>query len=77
MDFEKKIKRLEEIVEQMEKGEMTLETSLQLFEEGVRISKECHGQLSEAEQRVKVLLSVDSKGQAVTRDLDASELKET
>lgn len=68
MDFEKKLNRLEEIVENMESGKLALEDSLKLFEEGVKLSRECHVQLNEAEQRVKLLLSVDEAGQAVTKD---------
>ncbi|MCM2281017.1 MAG: exodeoxyribonuclease VII small subunit [Bdellovibrionaceae bacterium] len=68
MDFEKKLNRLEEIVAKMESGELALEESLKLFEEGVRLSRECNGQLTEAEQKVKLLLGVGADGQAVTRD---------
>jgi exodeoxyribonuclease VII small subunit len=70
MDFEKKLSRLEEIVEKMESGEMPLEESLKLFEEGVRLSRECNVQLADAEQKVKLLLSVDDQGEAVTEDFD-------
>lgn len=73
MDFEKKLGRLEEIVEKMETGELSLEESLKLFEEGVKLSRECNVQLSDAEQKVKLLLGVDAEGQAVTRDFIASE----
>ncbi len=62
MDFEKKLGRLEDIVEKMETGELTLEDSLKLFEEGVKLSRECNTQLSEAEQKVKLLLGVDGDG---------------
>ena len=73
MDFEKRLNRLEEIVEKMETGELSLEDSLKLFEEGVKLSRECNVQLSEAEQKVKILLGVDENGQAMTRDFSASE----
>lgn len=68
MDFEKKLVRLEEIVRAMEGGEVPLEESLKLFEEGVRLSRECHAQLASAEQKVKVLLAMDDEGEAKTRD---------
>lgn len=71
MDFEKKLNRLEEIVSKMESGEMSLDESLKSFEEGVNLSRECQKQLSEAEQKVKILVSVDDKGQAVTKEFDA------
>jgi exodeoxyribonuclease VII small subunit len=68
MDFEKKLGRLEDIVEKMETGELTLEDSLKLFEEGVKLSRECNVQLNEAEQKVKLLLGVDADGNAIERD---------
>ncbi len=60
MAFEKKLKRLEEIVEKMEEGEISLDDSLKLFEEGVKLSRECGKELTEAEQKVKILLSTDN-----------------
>ena len=68
MDFEKRLGRLEEIVEKMETGELALEDSLKLFEEGVKLSRECNTQLTEAEQKVKLLLGIDADGQPVTSD---------
>lgn len=68
MDFEKKLGRLEEIVEKMETGELTLEDSLKLFEEGVKLTRECGSQLTEAEQKVKLLLGIDDDGNPVTSD---------
>ena len=73
MDFEKKLSRLEEIVQKMEKGELALEESLKLFEEGVKLSRECHQRLNEAEAKVKMLVSIDDKGQATTQDFIAEE----
>lgn len=68
MDFEKKLNRLEEIVHKMEKGDLALDESLKLFEEGVKLSRECHQRLNEAESKVKLLVTVDNNGQAVTKD---------
>ena len=73
MDFEKKLGRLEEIVSKMEAGELTLEDSLKLFEEGVKLSRECNTQLTEAEQKVKLLLAVDNQGKATTEDFQLKE----
>lgn len=64
MDFEKKLSRLEEIVNKMEKGELALDESLKLFEEGVKLSRECHQKLNDAESKVKLLVSMDQNGQA-------------
>ena len=55
-EFEQALGRLEEIVEQLEKGDLALEKSLQLFEEGVRISRFCGSKLDEAERKVEILL---------------------
>lgn len=68
MDFEKKLSRLEEIVQKMESGDLSLEESLKLFEEGIKHSRECHEQLTKAEEKVKLLLKVDANGKAVTED---------
>lgn len=73
MDFEKKLNRLEEIVQKMEKGELSLDDSLKLFEEGVKLSRDCHGQLTKAEAQVKKLISVDDQGKAVTENFSAEE----
>ena len=71
MDFEKKLGRLEQIVTDMEEGELSLENSLKVFEEGVKLSRECHKQLAEAEQKVKVLIDVDDAGQVKEKDFEA------
>jgi exodeoxyribonuclease VII small subunit len=54
--FEEAIKRLEEIVGQLEKGEVPLDKTLSLFEEGVRLSRFCREKLDEAEKRIDILL---------------------
>ena len=72
MEFEKKLKRLEDIVEKMESGDLSLDDSMKLFEEGVKMSRECQSQLTVAEEKVKLLLSIDADGKAVTRDFDSA-----
>lgn len=62
MEFEKKLNRLEEIVNFMEGGKLPLEESLRLFEEGIKLSRLCQTQLNEAEQKVNVLVGLDSNG---------------
>jgi exodeoxyribonuclease VII small subunit len=73
MDFEKKLGRLEEIVHKMEKGELALEESLKLFEEGVKLSRECHTQLNEAEVKVKKLVGFDAQGKPLTENFEAAD----
>lgn len=66
--FESALKQLEEIVQKLEKGELTLEESLKLYEDGIRLSRLCHGKLDEAEGRIEQLLK-DARGEPA---LDAS-----
>ncbi len=70
MDFEKKIEKLESIVDQMEKGDLSLEKALSSFEEGVKLSKECSEELENAEQKVKMLIGLDKNGDAVTQNFE-------
>jgi exodeoxyribonuclease VII small subunit len=60
--FEQALEALEKIVERLEKGELTLEESLTLYEEGIRLSRLCHGKLEEAEGKIEMLLK-DAKGE--------------
>jgi exodeoxyribonuclease VII small subunit len=54
--FEDAITRLEEIVNGLEKGDLSLDKSLKMFEEGVRLSKSCLKMLDEAQQKVEILV---------------------
>ena len=60
--FEESIKELEEIVEKLEKGEATLDESLEYFEKGIKLSKSCQKMLDEAEKKVSVLVA-DANGE--------------
>jgi exodeoxyribonuclease VII small subunit len=64
--FEVAIKRLTEIVQVLERGEIPLEESLRLFEEGVKLSRVSQQKLDSAEKRVEQLLAVDDQGRART-----------
>lgn len=55
-DFEQSIKRLEAIVAQMEGGDVSLEDSLKLFEEGTKLADHCKQQLADAEGRIEILI---------------------
>ena len=59
-DFETALKRLEEIVRKLEGGELSLDNALELFEEGIRLSRFCNMTLDQAERRVEILLKNDS-----------------
>jgi exodeoxyribonuclease VII small subunit len=54
-DFEGAIAELESIVKKLEEGDLPLETSLQLYERGVQLSRFCHAQLEQAEKRIEIL----------------------
>ena len=58
-NFEQALGELEALVAAMESGEMTLEESLQAFETGVRLTRECQQTLQQAEQKVRLLLAED------------------
>ena len=62
--FEDCLQQLEKIVEQLEKGDLPLEKSLQLFEEGVRLSNSCRQELEAAEGKVEILMKQGGKLQA-------------
>ncbi len=64
-DFESALHELESIVERMEKGELTLEESLQQFERGVLLTRTCQQSLQDAEQKVQILLKKDGRSAPV------------
>jgi exodeoxyribonuclease VII small subunit len=54
--FEQSLTKLEDIVAQLERGDLSLEDSVKLFEDGTRLSTECRKQLEEAEGKVELLV---------------------
>jgi len=70
--FEASLERLHAIVERLEGGDLDLEESLRLFEEGVRLSRTSQARLNAAEKRVEELLAIDDNDNPVVRELDAS-----
>jgi exodeoxyribonuclease VII small subunit len=67
--FEASLEALEQIVHQLESGDLPLEKSLELFEQGIRLSRECQERLSQAERRIEVLLR-DNQGRTVVAAFD-------
>lgn len=67
--FEASMKRLGEIVSALEGGELSLEDSLRLFEEGVALSRGAQTRLDGVERRIEELLAVDEQGNARTQPL--------
>ncbi|HUP59098.1 MAG TPA: exodeoxyribonuclease VII small subunit [Thermoanaerobaculia bacterium] len=74
-EFEKAFQQLEKIVQRLESEELPLDESLQLFEEGIRLSRFCHQRLEEVEKKIETILA-DAKGQPVTEPFEAEEMLE-
>ena len=72
--FEQSLKELEKIVSQLEDGDLPLEKSLELFEAGVKLSRECRERLTQAERRIEILTK-DSEGVLQAVDLDTETLR--
>ena len=77
--FEAALQRLEQIVQQLEKGDLPLEQSRVLYEEGIRLSRLCHAKLEEAEGRIETLMKdargdlvLDKGGKAQTKPFEPS-----
>jgi exodeoxyribonuclease VII small subunit len=68
--FEASLERLTKIVERLENGDLGLEESLTLFEEGIRLAKTAQQRLDAAEKRVEELIAADQDGNPVSRELD-------
>jgi exodeoxyribonuclease VII small subunit len=68
-ELEKAMGELEDVVEQLETGELSLDKALKQFEKGVKLSRECQRALTEAEQKVKILMDSELK------DVDPESLK--
>ena len=67
--FEESIERLEVIVKLLESGEATLDDSIKLYSEGVKLVGECNKKLDETERKIK-LLTVDSDGEIKETDFN-------
>ncbi len=70
LSFEASAERLTAIVKELEGGELSLEESLRLFEEGVRVAREAQARLDAAEQRVDELLGTHADGELRTRPFE-------
>lgn len=74
VSFEESLARLEEIVRELEDGQLGLSESLSRYEEGVRHLKQCHAALSAAEQKIQLLTAIDKDGTATTQPFEAETL---
>ena len=71
--FEASLEALEQIVRQLENGDLPLEKSLELFEQGIKLSRQCQERLSQAERRIEVLLR-DNQGRPVVSAFEDSKV---
>ena len=69
--FEASLDKLEKLVEKMEDGDLTLEESLKIFEEGVKLTRECQQALADAEQKVKLL--IEESGEITSTDFEVDD----
>ena len=72
--FEKSLADLEKIVAKLEDGDLPLEESLELFEKGIKLSRECRSRLTNAERRIEVLMK-DSNGDLATEEFSPESLR--
>ena len=73
--FETSLKELEKIVRRLEEGDLPLEDSLKLFEDGVKLSRECQERLNQAERRIEILLK-DENGDPKLEIIKSEDLRE-
>ena len=73
--FEASLEALERIVQQLEDGDLPLEKSLELFEQGIKLSRECQERLSQAERRIEILLR-DNQGRPIVGPFEAANVDE-
>lgn len=73
--FETSLKELEKIVRRLEDGDLPLEDSLKLFEDGVKLSRECQERLNQAERRIEILLK-DENGDPKLEIIKSEDLRE-
>lgn len=70
--FEEATRRLAQIVAELEGGELPLDRSLALFEEGVRLARDAEQRLDRAERRIEELLGIDAQGKPLVREFEGS-----
>ncbi|MGA7158981.1 MAG: exodeoxyribonuclease VII small subunit [Acidobacteriaceae bacterium] len=67
--FEDQMEELEKVVERLERGDLTLEENVNLFERGVQLSNACKAQLANAESRIQVLMEPEAGGKPRVEEL--------
>lgn len=72
LNFEKALEKLEKIVEDLEAGDLSLDSSLKKYEEGVKLARTCQGKLDKAKQKIEVLMKKE-KGTFTTKTFEPEE----
>ena len=72
--FESSLAELEQIVTKLEDGDLPLEESLELFEKGIKLSRECRERLTKAERRIEILMK-DADGEIVVEDFNPESMR--
>ena len=70
LDFEQSLTDLQNLVERLENGELSLEDSLTAFEQGVSLTRDCQAALAQAEQKVQILMERDGELEEAPFDAD-------
>jgi len=70
LDFEQSLAELQQLVERLESGELSLEDSLTCFEQGIGLTRDCQAALNQAEQKVQMLLERNGSVQEVPFEAD-------
>lgn len=73
--FEKSLEELETIVGKLENGDLPLEDSLELFEKGIKLSRECRDRLTSAERKIQILMK-DANGELTAAEMEPDDLGE-
>jgi exodeoxyribonuclease VII small subunit len=70
LSFEQSLSRLQELVGQLEDGQLTLAQSLSAYEEGIKHLQVCHAALTETERKIEILSGFNANGEPITRPFD-------
>ena len=68
--FEQSLARLQQLVDQLEDGQLTLAQSLAAYEEGIKHLQVCHAALTETERKIEILSGFNAAGEPITRPFD-------
>lgn len=72
VNLEKSLEQLESLIDELESGELPLDTAMKKFEEGIKLTRACQSALEDAEQRVEILLK-SAGGEEALEDFDVDE----